>query len=571
MAWLGLWKYRRKITISNTDIDDTLLDFPVLVKISASSGTASDDITDIFTELGSDANRKKIAITTSDGTTQCYVEIELFDYASSLAWLWIRTPHIAAGVVTELYIYYDVARSDNTTYVGDTGDPAAQNVWDVHFKTVHHLRDATTSSVKDSTSNIHDGEKRGINAPDETTAQVGNGQNFDAANERIIIANHFDFDFSGAFTLEAIAKPVSAGSSSRLIYRYDYTSQAGYYLGQYGSKWQMYVFVGGLSNGILSDNAPTLNYEYIAGRRDASGDLELFIDGILQVDTAILSGAIDSTGDVLLGIDTSDNYEFIGKLDEIRISDVGRSVAWIKATRYSNWDGLVSYSAIETLSNSLSATLPMITATVAKGNMLFATLPAITSEMQGAGGGFIETTLPAITAESVGRTGTDANFFATLPAITSEIQGGHGGFLEAALPAITADIKGGAILEATLPAITASLEGDVEIAGDLIVSLPAITANLEGKVNVHGDLICSLPSITAELTGTMEVGGNLACTLPMITAELTGFQDISGDLVATLPMITALIEGTVGLADDDGDPIDADECGVVLRYSKVGY
>jgi hypothetical protein len=69
----------------------------------------------------------------------------------------------------------------------------------------------------------------------------------------------------------------------------------------------------------------------------------------------------------------------------------------------------------------------------------------------------------------------------------------------------------------------------------------------------------------------MEVGGNLACTLPMITAALNGFQDISGDLVATLPMITALIEGTTGLADDDGDPIRADECGVILRYSKVGY
>ena len=220
----------------------------------------------------------------------------------------------------------------------------------------------------------------------------------------------------------------------------------------------------------------------------------------------------------------------------------------------------------------LSATLPMITAELegGHGGQLNATLPMITAELEGGHGGQLNATLPAMTATLFGRIGKQS-LEATLPAITSEIQGGHGGFFEATLPAITADIKGGAILEATLPAITASLEGDVEISGDLIVSLPAITANLEGKVNVHGDLACILPAITAELTGTMEVGGNLACTLPMITAELTGFQDISGDLVATLPMITALIEGTTGMADDDGDPIDADDCGVILRYSKVGY
>lgn len=219
--------------------------------------------------------------------------------------------------------------------------------------------------------------------------------------------------------------------------------------------------------------------------------------------------------------------------------------------------------------NMVDVTLPAITAEMFGGGQLEATLPAITAEMQG--GGALEATLPAITAEMEGTTSGGNALEATLPAITAELSGCGGGFLEATLPAITAEMKGGAALNATLPAITAYIEGDVEILGNLEATLPAITANLEGRVNVHGDLVCTLPAITAELTGTVEVGGSLVCILPAITAELTGFQDISGELIATLPAITALIEGTTGLADDDGDPVGTDECGIILRYSKVGY
>lgn len=216
---------------------------------------------------------------------------------------------------------------------------------------------------------------------------------------------------------------------------------------------------------------------------------------------------------------------------------------------------------------ALSATLPAITAELLGGGLIGATLPAIACGIEGTNnpgalglGNKLIASLPAMTIAEGDLSGntTAAALVVILPAITAEIQGGHGGFLEATLPAITADIKSGAILEVTLPAITASLEGDVQISGDLIVSLPAITANLEGKVNVHGDLVCILPAIIAELTGTVEVGASLVCTLPMITAELNGYQDISGELIATLPAITAyLIGATDRFADCD-----------VLRYSE---
>ena len=85
MSWLSSFNKRIKLTVDNTNVDGTLSNFPVLVKLSNSSGISSTDVTSVFTELGSDANRKKIAVTTSDGETQCYVEIERFDYSNSVA------------------------------------------------------------------------------------------------------------------------------------------------------------------------------------------------------------------------------------------------------------------------------------------------------------------------------------------------------------------------------------------------------------------------------------------------------------------------------------------------------
>ncbi|MCK5504081.1 MAG: hypothetical protein KAJ10_02905, partial [Thermodesulfovibrionia bacterium] len=51
MAWLPNHTKRLKLIVDNTNIDDTLTDFPVLVKISESSGISSIDVTDVFTDL----------------------------------------------------------------------------------------------------------------------------------------------------------------------------------------------------------------------------------------------------------------------------------------------------------------------------------------------------------------------------------------------------------------------------------------------------------------------------------------------------------------------------------------
>lgn len=123
--WLSGWNKRIKLTTNSSLVGSNLTHFPIMVSLKSGNG----ETTKIFDELQSDANRKKIAVTTSDGETQCYVEIEKWDDANEQAVLWVKAPTISSSADTDLYLYYDADHADNTDYVGDIGSLPAQIVW----------------------------------------------------------------------------------------------------------------------------------------------------------------------------------------------------------------------------------------------------------------------------------------------------------------------------------------------------------------------------------------------------------------------------------------------------------
>lgn len=183
MGWLPGWNKRLKLTIDQGDIDGALADFPTLVYLSASSGRNSDDVSFIFDELQSDVNRKKIAITTSDGLTQCYVEIERWDDANEKAWLWVKVPNIASDADTDLYFYYDRNRADNDVYVGDTNSTPSENVWGNGYFVTHFKDDPDNAHIRDSSSYSSDGDKAAANQPTEVAGdETAYAQDFNPAN-----------------------------------------------------------------------------------------------------------------------------------------------------------------------------------------------------------------------------------------------------------------------------------------------------------------------------------------------------------------------------------------------------
>ena len=352
--WLSGWDQRVKITIDKNDVDSALSNFPILIHLSNSSGRNNDDVSFIFDELQSDANRTKIAVTTGDGITQCFVEIEKWDDTNEQAWLWVKVPSIDSNTDTDLYLYYDADQADNTYYVGDPNSTPGETVWDTNFKLVTHMRDdPDTAHLRDSTSNNNDGTKTGAGEPAVTMdGQIDDAQIFDGTNDEVDCQNAASLQITGVITVEAWCKPdvatgVYAGIVGKL--RYAGGDYAGYALIKNDTDvFRFQVASANTNEFVDSDSAYSdTNWHYIVGVH--TGDtFYLNVDGVEQ--TATGTRAIEDSGnDFRIGrqyYDYNDRW-WDGIIDEARISNISRSAAWIKASYESGRDDLVDFGSEE--------------------------------------------------------------------------------------------------------------------------------------------------------------------------------------------------------------------------------
>jgi biopolymer transport protein ExbB len=310
-----------------------------------------DDVSFVFDELG--AEKLKLAVTTGDGTTQCHIEIEKWDSIGEQAWLWVKVPNIASGTDTALYLYYDSTQPDNTTWVGETGTMPAQNVWDGSFVFVSHMRDDPDAShIKDSTTGGNDGTKKGVGEPAVTTAgQIDDAQDFDGTDDYVGPANESAFDLQTAITVEgwirlsSFAQPSTVASKWRNM-GVDFRSWL-LTISPAGGEPRFYVSRDGAEypncpGSILSTDtwyhlAGTYGDGYIRLFTNSSPATPVALSGNLYLnDEPVLIGANDGWGG------TVRKYTD-GIIDEVRISNIVRSAAWIKATYHSGDDDLLSY------------------------------------------------------------------------------------------------------------------------------------------------------------------------------------------------------------------------------------
>jgi len=344
LAWLSGWSKRIKITIDCTNIDSDKTWFPVTIFLGASVGQTPNDVTAIFDEVG--ANRKKIAVTKDDGTTELYVEIEQWDSVAEEAVLHVSLDGwvVTSAVNTEIYIYYDNTHADNNARVGDIG--ARTEVWDTNFKMVQHMVDTTTSTITDSTSSNNDGTKAAANEPIEAEAKVGRGQQFDGSNDLI---NTTDLDLTGGATVEAWAELDSTHSDNycKLVCKGSPEVYQLYYWSGNPGGYTFDIRIGAVVHHVTSDITEEDIEKHFAGTYDGE-TMTMVVDGVSLNTNATPSGDIDTNDDVLvIGNRKTDARHWKGLIDEVRISDIARSVSWLKATYYSTKDDLLTFGSEE--------------------------------------------------------------------------------------------------------------------------------------------------------------------------------------------------------------------------------
>ncbi len=357
-CWLSGWAKRVRCFIDHNDIDAPLTDFPVMLYLSNSSGRNNDDVSFIFDELQSDANRYKIAVTTDNCTTELYVEIEKWDDASEQAWLWVRVPSISDTTDTELQLYFDSSHADNTTYVGDTNSDAAKMVWDSNFAMVQHLGEDSTT-LYDSTANDNDE----TNPPPEPPSPgyiratyndpgIIDGSYSFSSGSRIQMAHSSSLDITESITLEAFVY-LNDTSDGKLIVKddpFDVGGSGCYNLQQENSELELMLDLGAGWVRASDGTYNTGEWVYVTGTYDRT-TIRLYLNGVERA-TNPQTAAIRSSDiiNVALGNRADDNgnlYDLNGLLDEVRVSDTARSAAWIGASYESGIDDLIAFGPEE--------------------------------------------------------------------------------------------------------------------------------------------------------------------------------------------------------------------------------
>ena len=342
MAWLGsgVWGKRIEITVSNTNIGSDLTHFPLLLTLGTSVGTGADDVSAIFDELTSDANRLKIAVTDSSGDTEIKCEIEDWDDASESAHLWVAASGLtlSSSGTTTLFIYYDAGHADNTANVGDVASAAGEAVWDSDYVLVAHLSE-TTGTHLDSTSNDNDESAKSVTDQD-VAGQIGGGDNF--------LEGHVQFTNTGMVT--------SAGTFQTWFQEDVDPSTRNDFIMSHRATGDTRVYA--------RTNSGSLVTRYQAGSRTV-GDIPAgwnhvavswsganwwtnFNNNAQLADTAAGTiPAVDTHVQIASYIDLGTGQNLDGDIDELRLSSIQRSDDWLVADWHSATDNLVSYGAEE--------------------------------------------------------------------------------------------------------------------------------------------------------------------------------------------------------------------------------
>lgn len=336
--------------VDHTKIDtETLSNFPVRFRISKQSGIDNIDITRVFDEL-SYAARKKIAVTTADTTTQCYVEIENWDHDRENANLWIKAPSLSPQHPTEFRLYYDSTASDNTDWVGDTGDVPAQNVWDDKFVGVWHMAQEPTGAdtILDSTASEAHATPNSMAADDLEDGRSGKALHFNGASAYVSIPDVSILNDPSSVTWEMVYKSDVADTTDQRILAYN---DDGFYTRTIindGTANRIQTMAREVGVDTFADETTSYNvtdWHYIAGKAAEGSTISMFVDDA-EIGTANAIGTFEEVSSIgrTIGSNRVGTGNWAdGMMDEVRFSSIGRTAAWLKATYYTLFDDMIYF------------------------------------------------------------------------------------------------------------------------------------------------------------------------------------------------------------------------------------
>ena len=317
--WYCGWGYRKNITIDKSRVSGAQTDFPVLINLASDADLSASARSDGYDLL----------FTSSDGTTKLSHEIESYRSGTGALVAWVKVPSITSSSNTTIYMYYGCATATN--------QQNKNNVWDTNYRAVWHLNETGIGTRFDSTINANNANPRNYDGNEATTGKIGGADYFEGTNDYLDSSNTIGITGNAVRTITFWANLGNTNRNGMVVWGTNVVnSQFGasvrptpgnYFLWGYGAgnDWD---------TGILP---ATASWHHHAVINDGTTG-RWYVDGV-QLGSGFTPPHTYATTDSLVSIgrevDGATISYMTGTIDEVRISNVVRSLSWI-TTEYNN-------------------------------------------------------------------------------------------------------------------------------------------------------------------------------------------------------------------------------------------
>jgi len=282
--------------------------------------------------------------------------IDNWDSANGVVWIWVKITSYSAGFT----IYVSIGNSLVTTYQG--GSIASE--FDANVQGDWHFPDGSTLALADFSQNTATNGAVANNSPAAGAGQIDGAVSLPAL--AFLTCGTSQTLNPAAVTMEAWVNGSAYTNSYSGVYeRSNNTNGSMGLFVKAGGK--VAVYVRGSGGLVFNDGAGTAvlstgTWYHIVATYDSTNGLVTYVNGAsdnaLAANGALgsLAGVTASIGqDLLVG----SSRKFLGSIDEVRISSVARSAAWI-ATEYANQSSPPSIGAFSPISSGVAPTLTLL-------------------------------------------------------------------------------------------------------------------------------------------------------------------------------------------------------------------
>lgn len=335
------WNRVCEITIVSDSVDATLTNFPVLLT-EDNFPSEMLDADGSYPCLGSGGDiRFSTGIYSGDTLAHEVVGDTVVldnDPANSNIEVWVKIPSLTSGADVTIYVWYDsssaVAWTEDATY-------GRFAVWD-DYELVYHFYEAPTDTTRDATVNQYDATFIHTTPPTHTTAKIDSGYNFAGSDARFAVASPTNI-YADGDTLEVSiwSKRDALGGGTvyhcflSVVDAVDYDS-GWWFLWNLDNYIQFSIGAATEHNYISTSTFESTTDWYHLYTRYNEDSVVVYVDTNAEIEEANAgSGATEN--DVLAVGAFQTSHDYLGDIDELQISRVGRSKYW-PLTVYRNQD-----------------------------------------------------------------------------------------------------------------------------------------------------------------------------------------------------------------------------------------